>query len=95
MEILDVMNNNNVLLVDVREPFEFNMGHAKGSLNIPLGQIPHKVEYFKEQNKPIIFYCRSGNRCGQAVAYLKASGVTDIYNGGSVEAMEYYLRRAA
>lgn len=35
-------------------------------------------------SKPIVAYCRSGMRSGQAVAFLKAQGCSEVYNGGSI-----------
>lgn len=81
------MQEPNVLIVDVREPFEFNMGHAPGAENIPLGQIPANIDRFRNLGAPIVFYCRSGMRSGQAVAFLSGLGVKDIYNGGGLEEM--------
>lgn len=95
MNLIEILSKEGVLIVDVREPFEFGMGHARGAVNMPLGSIPSKVEYFRSLGKPVVFYCRSGNRSGQAVGFLKANGIQDIYNGGSVEEVDYYLRRAA
>ena len=69
-------------IIDVREPGEFSMGSIEGSTNIPLGQVPQMVEEFKEMKKPLVLCCVSGNRSGQAVQFLEANGVEDIYNGG-------------
>jgi phage shock protein E len=40
---------------------------------------------FKEMPKPIIAYCRSGNRSGMAVSMLKQAGITDVINGGGLD----------
>ena len=69
-------------IIDVREPGEFSMGCIEGSTNIPLGQVPQMVEDFKAMKKPLVLCCVSGNRSGQAVQFLEANGVEDIYNGG-------------
>jgi phage shock protein E len=69
-------------IIDVREPGEFSMGCVEGSTNIPLGEVPNKIEEFKAMKKPLILCCASGNRSGQAVQFLGANGVEDIYNGG-------------
>jgi phage shock protein E len=39
-------------------------------------------------SKPLILVCQSGNRSGMALSMLKAKGVDDIYNGGSVNDVE-------
>ena len=69
-------------IIDVREPGEFCMGCVDGSTNIPLGEVSHKIEEFKAMKKPLVLCCASGNRSGQAVQFLEANGVEDIYNGG-------------
>jgi phage shock protein E len=69
-------------LIDVREPFELMMGKVEGGVNIPLNQVPQKVDEFKAMPKPIVLYCQSGNRSGQATMFLRAKGVEEVYNGG-------------
>jgi rhodanese-related sulfurtransferase len=69
------------LIVDVRSPAEYQNGHIKGSVNIPVDQIKSKVEQLKAKNQPVITCCRSGARSGMAKSILKASGI-EVYNGG-------------
>lgn len=73
----------NATIVDVREVFECEKGMVDGSINIPLGQVPNKIEEFKAMKKPLVLCCKSGGRSGQAVDFLAANGVEDIYNGGA------------
>lgn len=72
---------NGAVLIDVRTPSEFSAGHAKGSKNIPLDTIGHKVKKIEQLKKPIVLCCRSGMRSGQATAMLKRHGI-EAYNGG-------------
>ena len=72
-------------LVDVREIHEFEMGHAPGAINIPLSVIQGKVDDILSYSTPVVLYCRSGMRSGQALEFLKAMGAKDIYNGGGLE----------
>lgn len=69
-------------VIDVRSPEEYMGGHVAGSINIPLQDITNHVEEVKAMPKPIMLCCASGNRSGQATAYLKIMGV-DCQNGGS------------
>jgi len=92
MNLQKIINQKETTLIDVREPFETLMGKAKSALNIPLGSIPEKLEEIKGMSRPIVMYCRSGNRSGQAVAYLKAQGLTDVYNGGSLSEVKELLK---
>jgi rhodanese-related sulfurtransferase len=73
---------NNATIVDVRTHGEFMGGHVAGSINIPLQEIPNRVEEFKNMSQPIILCCASGNRSGQATSFLKSHGV-ECSNGGS------------
>ena len=70
------------LIIDVRQPHEFNGGHVDGALNIPLNEIRNNIREIKQQNKPVITCCRSGARSGSAAGILKSAGV-EVYNGGS------------
>ncbi|NVK05058.1 MAG: rhodanese-like domain-containing protein [Flavobacteriia bacterium] len=78
----EIINHPNATIVDVRTEGEFAGGNVQGSVNIPLDQVPHRVEEFKNMSKPLVVCCLSGGRSGQAVEFLKAQGVEDIYNGG-------------
>ena len=76
------VNLKEATVVDVREPSEFSMGCVEDSINIPLGQVPHKIEEFKTMKKPLVLCCASGIRSGQAVEFLEANGIEGVYNGG-------------
>ena len=65
---------HNALLVDVREPFEWNTGHAPSARHIPLGQLPRYLSDLPKDRR-IILVCRSGNRSAQATAILTAAGI--------------------
>lgn len=68
-------------IVDVRTPEEFMGGHVAGSINIPLFEVPQNLEKFKNMQN-IVLCCASGNRSGQATAFLKQNGI-ECTNGGS------------
>lgn len=84
-QLIDYLNSG-ALLVDVREEYEFKMGTAKGAVNIPLSILSNKIDFFKNQEK-IVLFCRSGNRSGQALNVLKNLGINNIINGGSLDAI--------
>jgi phage shock protein E len=79
----DTMNNSTI--VDVRTPEEYSGEHFPDAINIPLDQVNQRISEFKEMSKPIIAYCRSGNRSGMAVAILKQNGINDAINGGGLD----------
>ena len=84
MNLEKIINQKDTTIVDVREPHEFEPIHANGAVNIPLGSISDRVEEFRKMSKPIVVYCASGNRSGQALNYLKSEGIEEVYNAGSV-----------
>jgi len=71
----------NLELVDVREPSENEVFNIGGVL-LPLGKIKDfdidSIESLKD--KEVIFYCRSGNRSGQAAMMLESMGFTNVKN---------------
>ena len=69
-------------IIDVRTPEEYIGGHVAGSINIPLNEIPERVNEIKKMSLPVILCCASGNRSGQATAYLRKIGIL-CENGGS------------
>ncbi len=92
MEILkDLIKNPSTIVVDVRNAWEFEATHIPGAKNIPLEEVPYKVEEFKSFNRPVVLYCRSGNRSGMAVSILKQNGIADVYNGGGLGDMQTLL----
>lgn len=75
------------IIIDVRTNSEFLAENVPGTINIPLGSIPSKLEKIKQYNKPIITCCVSGNRSGMAATMLRAKGI-EVYNGGPWQNMQ-------
>jgi phage shock protein E len=73
-------------IIDVRSPGEFAGGHVKGSSNIPLQDVPTRVEDLRNMPQPLILCCASGNRSGQAAHFLQSHGIA-CENGGSWQAV--------
>jgi phage shock protein E len=71
-------------VIDVRTPPEFEQGHYPGAVNIPLHELPHRLDEFRNMKLPIVLYCLSGSRSGMAVSLLKQTGISDVYNGGGI-----------
>ena len=71
------------LIVDVREPYEYALGHVEGAINIPLSKITEEASLIMQAPKDskIILYCNSGNRSGSAIKMLKQKGYTNLING--------------
>ena len=69
-------------IVDVRTEREFNSGHIRGSINIPLDKLQTNIAKLRK-DKTIITCCASGIRSATAKKMLQNSGFTDVHNGGS------------
>ncbi|MGV3611127.1 MAG: rhodanese-like domain-containing protein [Fluviicola sp.] len=69
-------------IIDVRTRAEFQGGHVAESINIPVQEIPGRLEELKNIHQPIILCCASGQRSAQAALFLRSHGI-DCTNGGS------------
>jgi rhodanese-related sulfurtransferase len=61
-----------------------------GSTNIPLNEIPARMDELREIKSEIILCCASGNRSGQATMFLKQNGFNNVHNGGGWMDVNYY-----
>ncbi|HEY6842972.1 MAG TPA: molybdopterin-synthase adenylyltransferase MoeB [Thermoanaerobaculia bacterium] len=61
------------LLIDVREPYEFQQGHLDGAQLIPLRQLQFEMEKIP-RDRDVVLYCRSGQRSAHALEMLRAAG---------------------
>lgn len=57
------------------------MEPVPGALNIPLDEVPERWEEFKDMSRPLVLFCRSGQRSAKALEFLASKGVTDGMNG--------------
>lgn len=89
MEVAKIIKEKLGTIVDVRSYDEFMGGHVAGSINIPLNEIPHRMQEIQELKAPLVLCCASGNRSGQAQVFLTAHGI-ESYNGGSWLDVNYY-----
>jgi len=70
------------IILDVRTKNEYESGHIKNSINIPVDQLERNLNKLKDKNKPIITCCASGMRSAVAKNILNSKGYTLVYNGG-------------
>ncbi len=81
-----------VTIIDVRTAEEFSEDHFPNAINIPLDQVAKRIDEFMKMKKPIIAYCRSGNRSGIAVSILKQNGIADAINGGGLDDLKQNMK---
>ena len=72
---------NGAQIIDVRTPGEFQGGHIKGSINIPLQNLTGQLSKIKK-DKPVITCCASGMRSASAKSVLQSNGYQEVLNGG-------------
>jgi len=82
-------NGDMILLIDTREPNEFNAGYIPGAVNIPRGVLEFKIDdegfwdeamlYMPEKNEEIVVYCKKGKRSILAAKALQDLGYTNVY----------------
>jgi rhodanese-related sulfurtransferase len=69
------------LIIDVREPWEFEESRISGSQNIPLGTLPTKLDDLEEsKDEEVIVHCKSGARSSAAKAFLTQQGFANVRN---------------
>ena len=93
---VQLMNNeeDNTLVLDVREPGETAGGKIAKATQIPVGSVGQRVsELEKHKNKHVIVYCKNGTRSGIACKDLSKAGFVHVYslNGGLTAWQEAHL----
>lgn len=94
MSLENIIKEKQGTIIDVRSHGEFMGGNVAGSINIPLNEIPERIEELKNLKAPLILCCASGNRSGQAQHFLSQHGI-ECHNGGSWLDVNYYQSIAA
>jgi len=74
-----IETGGDLVLLDVREPFEFNYAHIPGSHSIPLGQLPGRVAELAADDD-IVVICHHGIRSMRAANFLLQSGFQRVCN---------------
>jgi phage shock protein E len=89
VDLQEVISSGAVIL-DVRTKGEYQSGHLRNSLNIPLDNLQNNLKKLNK-NRAIVTCCASGARSGAARRMLKSNGFTDVHNGGSWQSLKKYL----
>jgi len=80
------------VILDVREPGEFKMGHVDGAQNVPLGKLKSAKEVKAlQKDQKIIVYCASGARSAMAHKILEGMGFAEVINGTNKPMTERFL----
>lgn len=80
-----IKDRDDVLVIDVREQWEYDEGHIPGVTLIPMNEISTRLNELPT-DKEIVVTCRSGNRSGQVADFLRDQGFDNVHNmtGGIV-----------
>lgn len=89
-----------MLIIDVREPEEYQQSHVEGAVNMPPsilmtlgGALPAELQGLPK-DADIIVYCRSGSRSAVALSLLQQAGFTNAKNGINQDQVNKILGRA-
>ena len=87
----EMMDQQNVVILDVREQDEYDSGHIKGAVLLPVGTINEAsaAAIIKSKDTVVLVYCRSGNRSKTASQALVDLGYTNIYEFGGINTWPY------
>ncbi|MEB4590420.1 rhodanese-like domain-containing protein [Candidatus Thiothrix sp. Deng01] len=89
-QAVQILNQEDSVVLDVREDNELRGGKIKGARHIPLGQLKNRLgELEQSKGKPVLVYCRSGNRSSYACQLMTKAGFQDVNNlAGGIMAWE-------
>jgi rhodanese-related sulfurtransferase len=77
-QVADLLAHDEIQLIDVREPDEYETGRIASGRLIPLAQLPAEVADL-DRDRPVVFYCRSGSRSAMATEAFRTAGF-DAHN---------------
>ena len=75
---------NGAVILDVRSEREWDAGHIKNAMLIPLDQLNNRVDEVKKLNKPVVTCCASGVRSAKAARFLNLNNIEATNGGGWV-----------
>lgn len=75
----DIKARDDVLVLDVREQWEYDEAHIPGVTLLPMNEVPGRLNEIPT-DKTVIVTCRSGNRSGQVTDFLRAQGFDNVHN---------------
>ena len=71
---------NKAQIIDIREAYEYDTGHIKDSIHIPMNEILQSISKI-DNKKELIIYCQTGRRAAAVVYMLKRNyGIKNVYN---------------
>ncbi|MDZ7848224.1 MAG: rhodanese-like domain-containing protein [Owenweeksia sp.] len=87
----EIIRNPETRLIDVRTPAEVNEIGVDRAENIPMDQVPQRLDEFKEMKGDIVLFCRSGARSDRVMQFLKQNGMNNVHNAGGYSDVKMHL----
>ena len=89
----DMMDQQDVIVLDVREQEEYDSGHIPGAVLLPVNAIGEDsaAAVIPEKDSVVLVYCRSGNRSKTASKGLAELGYTQVYEFGGIQTWPYKI----
>lgn len=88
----NMKQDHSIVLIDVREAYEYKNGYIKGAKNLPLSQIAAQIDSLKiPKDTTLYVYCQSGARSERACGILNKMGYEAIYNLGGIVSWPYEI----
>lgn len=85
-----LIEDKSAIILDVRTEQEYNEGHIRNSINIPLDKLNDSV-FSLQKKEAIVIVCRSGKRSKEAKTFLTYQGFINVYDGGKWENLNILL----
>jgi len=80
VEAVQLINRRDAVVLDVREPGEFDGGHIAGAKNFPVGAIEKRAgDLARFREKPVLIVCATANRSHAAFNVLRKLGFVDVH----------------
>ena len=94
-EAKEMMDNQEVIILDVREQDEYDGGHIPGAVLLPVGAIDEEsaTGVIPEKDTTLLVYCRSGSRSKRAAKALADLGYTAVYEFGGIMTWPYEVEQ--
>ncbi len=87
----EIIKDPSTHLIDVRSPAELYEMAIDNAVNIPMDEVPSRLNEFRDMQGDIVVFCRSGARSESVKQYLIQNGIPNVINGGGVADIKLQL----
>lgn len=86
-EATRLINQQNAVVLDIREKKDFKAGHLVDAVNIPFASLESRLDELQDKERPVIVVCKSGQTASSASKQLKDKGFASVFRlqGGMME----------